>query len=541
MIEVLPHSPKWISLFTSIKSQVWPKVQQAAISIEHVGSTAIPGLHAKPIIDMAIVVESEEKTHEAILGLKELGYEHRGDLGIKGREAFKRPLNSPKHNLYVVLKDSISLKNHLLFKNYLLNNAEARKRYSDLKLKLAQDHADNIDLYVEGKTSFIVNILKQLGMSDSEIKEIEDANKAPPNTISSLGIGDIPTPNAEQKMSQWFLRFSEQTDGSPMYQYLSQQIRSDRELLALASYSNSTQPAPNLFLAAIHFLLMKDPSEGLAKYYPSLQGQFQATPEMFDCFKRFAKKFEPEIKSLLQTRLVQTNEVQRCALLFPALNFVSKKLDHQKIALMDVGASGGLNFLMDQVYIRYSDGASTGAETSPLQIICESKGEPIPRFQNAQIAMRIGIDLNPVNLLNTDERQWNLALIWPDQTERIERFKSALQLLETTDIFFKKGSANQVLPQAIRDVPSDQAICVMHSFTLNQFSKEDREAFDSLLLAASKDREIWRIGLEWIATQNPELSIVHYISGIKRKTHVLAECQGHGEWIRWISEGISRE
>jgi len=536
MIEVLPHSPEWISLFTSIKSQVWPNVQQVAISIEHVGSTAIPGLHAKPIIDMAIVVDSKEKTSEAILALKELGYEHRGDLGIIGREAFKRPINSPKHNLYVVLKDSLSLKNHLLFKNYLLNNADARKRYSDLKMKLARDHADNIDLYVEGKTSFIVNILKQLGMSDSEIKEIEDANKAPPSKISSLGMSDIPTPNAEQKMAQWFLRFSEQTEGSPMYRYLSQQISSDRELLALASYSNPTQPAPNLFLAAIHFLLMEHPSEELAKYYPSLEGQFQATSEMFDCFKRFSKKFEPEIKSLLQSRLVQTNEVQRCALLFPALNFVSKKLDHQKIALIDVGASGGLNFLMDQAYIRYSDGASTGAETSPLQIICESKGEPMPRFQNAQIAMRIGVDLNPVNLLNPDERQWNLALIWPDQTERTERIKSALQLLETTDISFKKGSANQVLPQVIRDVPSDQAICVMHSFTLNQFSKEDREAFDVLLIAVSKAREIWRISLEWIGTQNPELSVTHYTSGNKGPVLNLAQCHGHGEWIQWIDD-----
>jgi GrpB-like predicted nucleotidyltransferase (UPF0157 family) len=190
MIEVLPHSPEWITLFNEIKNQVWPKVQRAAISIEHVGSTSVPGLYAKPIIDMAIVVDCKGKTSDVILALKDLGYEHRGDLGIKGREAFKRPLNSPKHNLYVVLKSSISLKNHLLFKNYLLEHADARKRYSDLKLKLARDHADNIDLYVEGKTFFIVNILKQLGMSDSEIKEIEDANKAPQVLAECQGHGD---------------------------------------------------------------------------------------------------------------------------------------------------------------------------------------------------------------------------------------------------------------------------------------------------------------------------------------------------------------
>lgn len=80
---------------------MWPKVQYAALSIEHVGSTAVPGLFAKPIIDVAIVTESEEKTKAVIVGLKELGYEHRGDLGIKGRQAFKRPANSPKHFLFI--------------------------------------------------------------------------------------------------------------------------------------------------------------------------------------------------------------------------------------------------------------------------------------------------------------------------------------------------------------------------------------------------------------------------------------------------------
>lgn len=350
----------------------------------------------------------------------------------------------------------------------------------------------------------------------------------------SLGMEEISSVSLETRMSQWFQRFSEQTSGSPMYHFLSAQVSCDSELLHLANDADPKQPAPNLFFAAVHFLLMQNPLEELSRYYPSLGGTFEATPRMFKCFETFCRKFGSEISEILKVRLVQTNEVQRCALLFPAVNFVSQKSGQSKLALVDVGVSGGLNFLMDKARLQYTNGQIFGQQNSSLVIRCESKGSAIPIEPNVEIIERIGIDLNPVNLLDEKERAWNLALIWPDQLERIERFRSAIQVLKETPIVFKRGTGNEVLPRTASEVPKDHLLCVMHSFTLNQFSKEDREAFDGVLAAISSDRDVWRISLEWIGTPQPEIVISKYASGKINFQRKVAECSGHGEWIRWL-------
>lgn len=352
----------------------------------------------------------------------------------------------------------------------------------------------------------------------------------------SFGMGEISNSDLTEKMSQWFFRFAEQTAGSPMYCFLSKTISKSVELLNIASKADVTQPAPNLFLAAVNYLVAKSPNEELAKYYPNLGGSFEASQEMFTVFTSFCKKYEDQIINLIKTRLVQTNEVQRCALLLPGLSVVSKLAGSPKIALIDVGASGGLNLLMDQAYVKYSDGMQTGPMNSSLQLECELKGTTLHGFKNVlRIASRIGIDLNPVDLLNPNEREWAMSLLWPDQPERLKRFKTALQLLSNTKILLHKSNANTVLPDVLTEIPHDQQICVMHSFTLNQFSDSDRKSFDQILEVASVNRNIWRMSLEWIGTENPELIITEYSSGKINSSKKLAECHGHGEWIRWKS------
>jgi hypothetical protein len=337
----------------------------------------------------------------------------------------------------------------------------------------------------------------------------------------------------QQKMAEWFLRFSDQVTGSPMYRDLSIRISSDEQCLALAAEAEPSQPAPNLFFAAVHFLLAQNREEPLAKYYPSLGGQFESTPSMFNCFKEFCRKYETEISKILKSNLVQTNEVQRCAVLFPALKQVVKLAGKSNVALIDVGTSGGLSFLMDRVHTSYSDGLMAGPEDSSLRLNCESKGSRIPEMPTVLIGSRIGIDLNPINLMNESERAWNLALIWPDQLDRINRFQIALGLLKDTAIEFHHGRANQVLPPVISKTSTGELVCILHSFALNQFSAEDRIGFEKILADASIKREIWRIGLEWLGTTNPELSLTKYADGKQVWNQKIAECGGHGEWIDW--------
>lgn len=353
-----------------------------------------------------------------------------------------------------------------------------------------------------------------------------------------MGMEEIQSKDLNQKMAQWFLRFADQVNSSPMYRYLSIQVSTDDQCLALAGNAEPSQPAPNLFFAAVHFLLEKNrhassAGENLAKYYPSLGGQFEPTLEMFESFKEFCRKFEAEILELLKTKLVQTNEVQRCAVLWPALKLAAQRSQQSEVALIDVGTSGGLSFLMDQAHVTYSDGIQSGREGSLLRLLCESRGEALPELPSIKIRTRIGIDLNPVDLLNDSERAWNLALIWPDQLDRRKRLEDALELLKSTSIDFHRGAANQVLPSAISKIPNDQLLCVLHSFSLNQFSVDDRLDFDRLLEAASLTREVWRISLEWLGTKNPELVIAKYADGKQAWNRKIAECGGHGEWIDW--------
>jgi GrpB-like predicted nucleotidyltransferase (UPF0157 family) len=157
------------------------------IDIQHVGSTSVPRLVAKPTIDIDLVIEDRGVLNSVIVKLEELGYEYQGDLGIKDRESFKRksdktPLDGSgriwqKHNLYCCIKDSISLKNHIQFRDFLRKNPEKVVQYGELKKRLVSQHPFDTNLYTELKTPFITEILKEAGLGDAELESITEQNK----------------------------------------------------------------------------------------------------------------------------------------------------------------------------------------------------------------------------------------------------------------------------------------------------------------------------------------------------------------------------
>ena len=125
---------------------------------------------------MDIVVEDVKSLHSAIRSLENIGYIHRGNLGIEGREAFRVPQGSIKHNLYVCTKDCASLKNHLFLREHLRMNPQSRNLYGNLKQQLASA-AISIDEYVEGKTTFIVEVLSKSDLSSQELENIRKSNE----------------------------------------------------------------------------------------------------------------------------------------------------------------------------------------------------------------------------------------------------------------------------------------------------------------------------------------------------------------------------
>ena len=177
-VEVNPYDPEWPHTFERIRAHVWPAVQHAAVSLEHVGSTAVPGLRAKPVIDACIVVASPRDISYVVKALTKIGYVHRGELGVPDRQAFKQPASLPRHHLYASHRGSLSLKNHLGLRDYLRARPEVALAYGDLKAALASRFPEDIDSYIAGKTDFILNILRQIGLSDEELAAIQRINQA---------------------------------------------------------------------------------------------------------------------------------------------------------------------------------------------------------------------------------------------------------------------------------------------------------------------------------------------------------------------------
>jgi len=172
------YNPDWSEHFNQLKAAIWPSIKDIATAIEHVGSTSVIGLAAKPIIDIDIVIDSLDVLPVVIERIRPLGYEHRGNLGIEGREAFSVRDNNIRHNLYVCDKNSVAFLNHILLRDRLRIDPDAREMYSNLKKNLANRFPDSIDSYIEGKTAFILDILRSGGIKSLELNAIRDANKA---------------------------------------------------------------------------------------------------------------------------------------------------------------------------------------------------------------------------------------------------------------------------------------------------------------------------------------------------------------------------
>lgn len=153
---VVDYDPTWPNMFEALQRPVWEAVRDVAISVEHVGSTAVPGLAAKPIIDIDVVLASSANMPEAIGRLATLGYVHHGNLGIEDREAFASPQGLPAHHLYVCPQGSAALANHLALRDFLRRDSVAAAKYGRIKKQLAARYPDDIDGYVAGQADFIL-------------------------------------------------------------------------------------------------------------------------------------------------------------------------------------------------------------------------------------------------------------------------------------------------------------------------------------------------------------------------------------------------
>jgi GrpB-like predicted nucleotidyltransferase (UPF0157 family) len=179
VITVVDYDSSWPERFDALRDEYATAMAAAGVpitAIEHVGSTSVPGLAAKPIIDCDIVV-AEADVPAAAGVLVSLGFTPEGDLGVPQRWAFKEPARLSSIHTYVVVDGCLSLRNHLAVRDVLRADAALRDEYAAVKREAAA-RAANIDDYVQAKTPMVQKILAAAGLTAAERASIA-ANQAP--------------------------------------------------------------------------------------------------------------------------------------------------------------------------------------------------------------------------------------------------------------------------------------------------------------------------------------------------------------------------
>jgi hypothetical protein len=326
---------------------------------------------------------------------------------------------------------------------------------------------------------------------------------------------------------------------APLYVQIVRGVARDPTLKEFASHVKIGQPHANTILASVHFLVLRGAQHPLRRFYPNLNGGKRVEgEEAFPAFKDFVETHRAELAALIAKGVTNTNEVARCSSLHAGFRAVAKETG-EPLHLIEIGPSAGLNMIWDKYRVRYTrcgESFDAGPADAELTIECELRGDKIPPLgPTPKVASRVGLELNPVDLANPEQRDWLKALVWPDHIARFARLEKALDIASRDKPDIRAGDALALLPDALARIPEDRPVCVYHTYVTYQFSDTMREALDNILTIAGLRRPVWRLSAEGSLARNGEAPLIlgRYHDGT-RETRTLALCHPHGAWLEWL-------
>ena len=322
--------------------------------------------------------------------------------------------------------------------------------------------------------------------------------------------------------------------GSPLYESLSLAVDEDPVLKALAARARPGQPHANLLFAAVHFLLLRGAQHPLRNFYATLGGTERG--DAFPAFRDFVAAHWNQVAALVETRVTNTNEVARSCVLRAGFVALAQR-EPAPLQLIEIGPSAGLNMIWDRYGMRYRRDDAVVMEIAPdapLVLDCELKGEIMPPLSPPPaIAGRIGLERNPVDLSDPDDRDWLRALVWPDQPQRLDRLDRAIALHRRSPPEILHGDALALLPDVLARMPPHDAVCVYHTIAVYQFSDAMKERLTAILTEAGHRCPLWHLSFEFDQTDYA-LTLTRHHDGLAQP-HMLAVAQAHGGWISWRS------
>lgn len=159
-VEVVPHDPRWRGAFEAEAKQVAAALGENVVAVHHIGSTAIPGIYAKPVVDLLVEVGDIKEVDGRGSAMESLGYEVMGEYGIPGRRYFRKDTREGirTRHVHAFETGSAEVARHLAFRDYMIAHPAEAQSYSALKRRLAEEHPQSIDGYMDGKDGFIKEI-----------------------------------------------------------------------------------------------------------------------------------------------------------------------------------------------------------------------------------------------------------------------------------------------------------------------------------------------------------------------------------------------
>lgn len=369
-----------------------------------------------------------------------------------------------------------------------------------------------------------------------------------------------PTAGADRsRTAAGFRRFADAECGDePLYKALCEIAQREPQLLGLLDAASAEQRRPNLLLAAVHHLLLGGARHRLASYYPSVDGTRAADDELHRVFVDFCDTHRQALTELIATHTTQTNEVGRCAVLWPALRLAAQQRGADRIALLDFGASAGLNLGVDRYGYDYGRfGMSPGGAGTTVTMACRLVGDKAPPAGDGdtpRIVSRLGVDMEAVDVHDKNAVRWLRACLWPSDEARAHRFDAAVDLAREAGWRVQThADCTSAVVDWARAVPSDVLPVLVNSWVLTYVPREARAQHIARMRSLVQERD-----MAWISAEAPEILIdeqlvpppvdaAHADLGpgslwtLMRRgetgpsAQFIARSHPHGKWMQWLA------
>ncbi len=346
-------------------------------------------------------------------------------------------------------------------------------------------------------------------------------------------------------LAQVYRHFGEAGAGtSPLYQRVAVALSESGAALRAIETAPARRRHPAVILAALHDLALGGRAPALAAAYAAADGDAAAGAAV-----EVLLQMTDAVVAAAVRRPVRADETGHGAVLYPAIAEVARRVGAQAVGLIDVGCSAGLNLTVDRVGITYGNGQSLGDPSSPVQLAASAVGgRPLPERVMPEVAARVGIDLDPVDVTDAGEARWLRACLAPDQPERAARLDAELALAATVPPVLLRGDALEVLPGALARVPADALPVVTTTWALSRFPLESRLRFLHRLGDAAASRAVAWVSVEGVGvapaipTFGDRRASGHSIIGLAvfgqsaLRTEAVGRCWSRGRLLAWLAD-----